>query len=36
MWDGVEGYRLLCDPALLSRRGLSPEEFLDPEPSSLK
>lgn len=29
--DGVEGCSLRCDPALFQRRGLSPQDFLDPE-----
>ncbi|MBB4193036.1 5-methylcytosine-specific restriction endonuclease McrA [Rhizobium aethiopicum] len=29
--NGINGCRLLCDPALFRRRGLSPEAFLDPE-----
>ena len=31
--NGINGYRLLCEPALFRRRGLTPEAFLDPEQS---
>lgn len=31
--NGINGCRLLCDPRLFRRRGLSPEAFLDPEHS---
>lgn len=29
--DGIEGCWLQCDPALFRRRGLRPDDFLDPE-----
>jgi hypothetical protein len=31
---GILGCRMLCDPVLFRRRGLSPEAFLDAEHSS--
>lgn len=31
--NGITGCRLLCDPVLFRRRGLSPEEFLDSDQS---